>query len=255
MQIFVINLNSSTDRLEAVDTQLKSLGVTYTRIEAVNGKALSQEEKRKAVNNFRWWCAVGRKPTDGEIGCALSHASIYQRMIEDKIPFACVMEDDVVLDKRFPYILAELEKQLQSQKSCVWLLSNHSDSKGQIGDRHTGFSTPEGNNSFCIKKTSGDFCAECYVVTNMAAHRIFKVNTPMITPCDWWGRWKRIKIINLFHVFPTVASQNKDGYNSMTVPGLISPVNQMHIMPFIVHKLKRAFGLVVDRVLTVFLSR
>lgn len=255
MQIFVINLDSARERLAAVDSQLKRLGVTYTRVEAVRGRALSLDEKRMAVNRFRWWCAVGRPATEGEIGCALSHAYVYHKMLDENIPFACVMEDDVVLDNRFPQVLTKLEKHLVPQNNCVYLLSNHSDPNDQIGDRHSGFKTPEEQKDFCIRSTTGDFCAECYVLTNMAAHRLLEVNAPLITPCDWWGRWQRIKAIELYHVFPTVASQNKDVYNSTTLPGFMSSVNQMHRIPFLFHKFKRALGLAVDRVITGVLSR
>ena len=80
MKVFLINLDRDQERLKAADAQLKALGVEYEWIPAVYGKSLSQEEKQRKVNRFRWWCAVGRSMTDGELGCALSHAAVYRWM-------------------------------------------------------------------------------------------------------------------------------------------------------------------------------
>ena len=257
MQIYVINLDYAEERLAAVNKQLSRFGVTYTRIPAVNGRALSQDEKRNAVNRFRWWCAVGSPATDGEIGCALSHASIYRKMIDEEIQLACILEDDVILDDRFPQVLLQLEKwhEKRSKHNSVCLLSNHSDSVGQLGNRHSGYQTPVEKNDFLVKESVGDFCTECYVLTREAARQLLQVNSPLITPCDWWGRWKRIKVIELYHVFPTVAMQNKSEYSSGTIPGIISPVNELPWHLFLCHKLKRVIGVAFDRVLRTMLSR
>ena len=60
MKVYLINLDSETERLAAADAQLKRLGVEYERFPAVRGSALTKGERDVAVNGFRWWCAVGR---------------------------------------------------------------------------------------------------------------------------------------------------------------------------------------------------
>ena len=125
MKVFLINLDVDKKRLAVADAQLRQLGVEYERIPAVYGKALSEAERRVAVNRFRWWCAIGRPILPGEIGCALSHYHIYRRLIDESIPYACILEDDVVLEREFKDQLAFVESRLSPKDPDVILLSNH----------------------------------------------------------------------------------------------------------------------------------
>ena len=76
MKVFVINLDKDKDRMASIDAQLKGLGVQYERISGVYAKNLPGQERKCFVNNFRWWCAVGRPISPAEIGCAMSHYGI-----------------------------------------------------------------------------------------------------------------------------------------------------------------------------------
>ena len=47
--------------------------------------------------------------TKGEIGCALSHLKIYQKTVDEDIPYALILEDDTLFDTEFPKYLNDLE--------------------------------------------------------------------------------------------------------------------------------------------------
>ena len=110
MQIYLINLDKDTDRLAAADAQLKGYGISYTRESACYAKELPEAERMKHVNQFRWWCVVGRKIEMGEIGCAVSHYRIMQRMVEQNILCACILEDDVEIHYNFKETIDKVEK-------------------------------------------------------------------------------------------------------------------------------------------------
>lgn len=231
MKVFLINLDKNPDRLAAADAQLKRLGVEYERFPAVYGKALSEEEKRRAVNRFRWWCAVGRTIRDGEIGCALSHYAIYRRMVEERIPMACVLEDDVLLEDAFPDQLRRVEAWVRPGEPQVVLLSNH---------------TQERHMDAGVFPAKSDMFAEGYVLTGCAAQRLLGANLPMQVPCDHWGRWVRSGAIRLYHAFPTVCAQNRRDFASGTVSPDSFDVRRLPTFARFPHKAKRVLGKVLD---------
>lgn len=236
MRTFLINLDSERARLVAITAQLKSHGVVYERISAINGKNLSQKERNSSVNHFRWWCAVGRPVRIGEIGCAMSHYAIYKKMQQDDLKVACVLEDDVILNERFNSVLEFAERNIDANKPQVFLLSNHTGVIDENEDCH-------------IVACKNDMYTEGYVITAHAAKALLKVNFPLQTPCDWWGRWARRRIIELYHVFPTVCSQDQGQYESGTCGKDDFDVSRLSLPMYLLHKAKRLVGKSIDAIL------
>lgn len=112
-------MDRDKDRLSFAIEQSKKYGYEVERIPGVYGKDLSLEERKKAVNSFRFWCAVGRKPFLGEIGCGLSHIKIYQKMVEENIPCACILEDDIIILDGFKEKLEQIENWIDVTKPSV----------------------------------------------------------------------------------------------------------------------------------------
>ena len=230
MKVFLINLDVNTDRFAVADRQLKQLGVDYERFPAVYGKTMPKEERKAAVNRFRWWCAIGRPIAPAEIGCALSHYRIYQRMLDESIPYACILEDDVVLKPAFGAQLEFVASHINPASPQVILLSNH---------------TPEHCETQRLKETRADMFTEAYVVTQAAAKALLQANLPMQVPCDHWGRWVKRGVIQLYHAFPTVATQDQVTFASSTSEGRVNP-NTLSRYAYFCHKVKRAFGRSLD---------
>ncbi len=92
--IFVINLDSTPDRLDKVAVQLSKLSLTFERISAVNGAALSTAEKA-AICPPR----DGHIPyANGEIGTYMSHLKVFQTIVDRQFARTLVLEDDVEFD-------------------------------------------------------------------------------------------------------------------------------------------------------------
>lgn len=236
MQIFVVNLARDTMRWEAVHSQLLNAEVEHERFPAVNGRVLPQEERRKTVNSFRWWCAVGRPVRVGEIGCALSHYGIY-KMVKDSP--VCILEDDVILDKKFKSVLAYVERNIDCSLPQVILLSNHTHKRQDV------------STDLCLRQAKSDMYTEGYVITPLAADALLKANFPLQCPCDWWGRWVRKGIIKLYHAYPTVCSQDQTQYVSGTVDSDAFNVKNLSLFRFCLHKFLRLIGIIVDRMLPI----
>ncbi|MBP6116417.1 MAG: glycosyltransferase family 25 protein [Neisseriaceae bacterium] len=105
MNVFIVNLKRCTDKKQAMAAQCQQLGVpNVTFIEAVDGQTLSAQTLASKVYHFEEACL-----TKGEVGCALSHFSIYQKMVAEAMPYALILEDDVILPPNFMDVIEKLK--------------------------------------------------------------------------------------------------------------------------------------------------
>ena len=91
MQVYLVNMDRSTERLEIMSQRLATLGIAFERVAAVDGYKLADTAK-KCVTAPNW-----RYPyylTPGEIGCFLSHKKCWQKLVDSKDDWALVLEDD-----------------------------------------------------------------------------------------------------------------------------------------------------------------
>lgn len=250
MRIFLINLDEDVGKLSSVDGQLGALGIGYERISGILGKTLPMNELHAAYDSFRWWCAIGRPITAAEVGCALSHYSIYRRMVDENIPWAFIFEDDVVVTEDFNNVLRNVEGCLLKDKPQVVIFSNH----GHI-DFSGSVPVQEFADGGALYKTPSGTCTEAYCLTLAAAKVLLRQNLPLITPCDHWGRWVKHGGIELYHVLPTTCSQNQAKFGSSTSRGRGTSVADYPLFKWAWHKVKRAIGKSIDAVLTLMTHR
>lgn len=104
--IFVITLPRSTTRKKLMSFQLEKLNLSHALYDAVDGSALSQEERDK-IERQRDPRMYGKPFTQGEIGCMLSHMGIYQEIITRNLDYALILEDDVFITERVPHFLSD----------------------------------------------------------------------------------------------------------------------------------------------------
>ncbi|MEH6734685.1 MAG: glycosyltransferase family 25 protein [Shewanella sp.] len=97
-KVFLINLDSSTERFTFMDEQLKQLGIEYQRISAVYGKDLHDIDIAKVYDPQTNLQKYDKKLNLGEIGCYLSHVQCWQMIIEQQLDYALILEDDSILD-------------------------------------------------------------------------------------------------------------------------------------------------------------
>lgn len=118
MKAFVLNLKRRPDRRAYMEAQLRELGLEAEFVEAIDGYDLPASlsalyDEALAVRRN------GKALAPGELGCALSHRAVYERMINEDIPLALVLEDDVALSR---YLVAALsDARLCSSTDWDWL--------------------------------------------------------------------------------------------------------------------------------------
>ena len=101
--VYLINLDRSPDRLAEMQARLDALGVTFIRVAAVDGKALTVAERDAAEAPHKEWLPL----TASEVGCFLSHRACWRRIAEGDARYGCVFEDDMLLSPRLGSFLAD----------------------------------------------------------------------------------------------------------------------------------------------------
>lgn len=102
LHIFIVSLKQDVEKREAISRVLKGFNLDFTFIDAVYGKNLPDNKLEGYRAKSAGLASTRGYPlTPGEIGCTLSHLHIYQEIVDNQLPWACILEDDVILDRRF----------------------------------------------------------------------------------------------------------------------------------------------------------
>jgi glycosyl transferase family 25 len=105
--VFLINMARDTERRRQMTERLNAIGLPFTVFEAVDGSKLDLADCRyyDGQKRRRYF---GRDMTKGEVGVLMSHRAIMQRMVDENIPAAVILEDDVTFEPDFPDVLRAL---------------------------------------------------------------------------------------------------------------------------------------------------
>ena len=94
MKAFVINLKRRPDRLEDMQRNLGSINLPFERIDAVDAR--NEDVSGQIAHAKARVYARFDTPAIGQVGVYLSHRKVWQRMVDEHIPFAFIFEDDVL---------------------------------------------------------------------------------------------------------------------------------------------------------------
>ncbi|MEE7505612.1 glycosyltransferase family 25 protein [Methylobacterium sp. C33D] len=121
--------------------------------------------------------------TAGQIGCAMSHMSAYERMIALDLPHALIVEDDVVLPPQIHQIVADIEATLRP--GDVVQLFNWTEAAGPFSSVDA---VTIGGYRLCLPMDMGSLgTTAAYVITRSAAEGILRANRPVAVTSDNWS--------------------------------------------------------------------
>lgn len=118
MLTFVINLDRDTARLERIEALLAARAVPFTRVQAVDGRSLSQADIEK-ISVYPTAVSVRLQP--GEIACYLSHIRAWRMLLESDEERAAIFEDDIDISADAAEILAGLSDWMPDDVDIVKL--------------------------------------------------------------------------------------------------------------------------------------
>jgi glycosyl transferase family 25 len=122
LPIILINLSESKARLERSQQELARAGLTFERLEAVDGRKMSKDELDKIT---QWDKSAFFKPlSPGEVGCYLSHIAAAEKIVRENWPYALVFEDDFRLTSQFSEIISVTLKEAPQGFHIIKLQGN-----------------------------------------------------------------------------------------------------------------------------------
>ncbi|WP_299937515.1 glycosyltransferase family 25 protein [uncultured Nitratireductor sp.] len=186
MKTFLINLDRSPERLQYMAEMLAGLGISFTRISAVDGTVIDRPD-----------CA-SPSLTLPEIGCFLSHRKIWERMVSEEIPVAFIVEDDVELSPDLPMLLDE-QRWLPNGDFVVKL--DTTDMRAAL--KKTGLKAPSQRD---LMELHGRHCGTGgYLLSNTAARRLIDLSKTLTMPVDLFlfdAKQDRAADISIFQMIP-----------------------------------------------------
>jgi len=240
VKLYVINLARRKERMAFMEGQFASLGLDVERVDAIDGELLPREERGKAVDAFRWWCSQGYTARAGEIGCALSHRKALAKVVEEGLPCACIMEDDVTLVEGFRDALESAERFVVSQTDAKVVIMVPCEAANGDGFVRIPWARSTG----------------CYVVSQAAAKKLLAATSPLTSTIDDWRRWSGKGGFALYASCPAVCSQAPYGSEPFDSPFASDTrdrdtvfVSEMKPMQRFLHKGLRIAGRTLDKLL------
>jgi glycosyl transferase family 25 len=194
---YVINLARSVDRRAHITGELRKTGLDYEIITAVDGRDLDLSDHTLVdpsltTNMGLPAGAVGGLPA-GTAGAALSHLSVYRKMLADGLDRALVLEDDVILPADIGGLADAVADQLTGAE--VALLSYESSDPCKL--------SPEGSVHLPSSRLLAlpidirqPASAGAYVITREACERMIKCVLPVRVQADGWWFFYREGILD-----------------------------------------------------------
>ena len=117
--VFVINLDGSTGRMDALAPLLDAADLDWTRLSAVDGRN-GPVPGWERYNEARTIIRHDRPMRGGEMGCFLSHLKALDAFVATGKPFAIVLEDDVIIPPNFKASAQKVIATLEDYAGDTW---------------------------------------------------------------------------------------------------------------------------------------
>ena len=115
---FVINLDRSPERLAIVRARFAPTGIELTRFRGIDA-AVHTERIAASVDQARFEAYMHRPATPGEVGCALSHFALWDKLAESDAEAFLILEDDAAPAEHFPAIADVLDALPDDWELCL----------------------------------------------------------------------------------------------------------------------------------------
>ncbi|MGE5027459.1 MAG: glycosyltransferase family 25 protein [Betaproteobacteria bacterium] len=205
-RIYVINLARHPERRDFMKAQLDALGLKFERVDAIDGQRLNEEEIAKNHDVGLAHKITGRSLSRGEIGCALSHLSIYRKMVEQRIPYAIIFEDDALLSSQFPTILERMKNRIDPEEEMIILFTR--------AHKYTSWFSKKIGKAHKLVSTVEAWDAHGYLVTQAAARKLLKMLHPVHAVADCWNHLLKQRAVRICAIVPYCVGHGPFARNS-----------------------------------------
>lgn len=176
--------------------QAEKLNLKIEVLNAINGKDLTEKQLGELTKSYK-----NSGMTLGEIGCSLSHLSVYHKIVDENIPLALIMEDDAKIDCDIKIIADEIRKLNIPHKPNVFLLSKVNQyidtGKKEILPKHS-----------LVKVLDADF-SHGYILNTLAAKNLIEYLQPVWLEADKWRFLIERNIVKVKAIIPPIINTSE----------------------------------------------
>ncbi len=190
-----------------ISSRLEQLGLEFEFFDAIDGQRIPPDLAGLVDYDFpRGRRMLGRSLSDGEVGCALSHALIYRKMVDEGTAAAYVLEDDAEPSEAFAQMVKQsvLPQDPQIEFASFFYQSLR---VWRWADRRVGLGI-----SAC-RPMEHPWSNLAYYLTQAAACRLWDAAVPISGVADWpvsLRQWPSAYCID-----PCLVDTNRDAGDSL----------------------------------------
>lgn len=201
IKCFVINLQRSIERRQACSQRLQQLGIDYEIFTGTDGLSLSAQDIQLCkletssvlpLNKHRQ-VMIKNPLSYCELGCALSHLRLYQHILQNNLPCACILEDDCLVKPAFKTALNSIA-QLNLSWDLISFAQNSSlrswswQPKVYLTPDKTQYIQKVGLNFPCLNALFNSrrliYGTFLYLISAQACRRLLEIGYPVRLPSD-----------------------------------------------------------------------
>ncbi len=164
--------------------QLQRLNLDFEIIDAVDYQNLSEAE----FNNLSDQEAVNSNPflTKGAIACALSHVKVYQKIVDEKLEKALVLEDDAILPENIQMLLHNIENEILEDEVISLNYYSHPNKTIELS-KHGAMQLNKEEQLVYPVDLKQVVSAMAYVITHDVAKKMSEKLLPISIQADHWS--------------------------------------------------------------------
>jgi GR25 family glycosyltransferase involved in LPS biosynthesis len=176
--IYVINMDYATERLNNIKKQLEEQDLKFTRIPGIDVSKLDNDIINNEFTTFcKYFCSPSIK------GCFLSHKKCWESVVKNNEKYAIIMEDDCILHNDFVNKVNEIINELNTDYSnwdftYLGYFGNNFESSNYLFHNILKLFIPsikkEKINGKYILRPEISLGTHCYLITNDCAKKLLK---------------------------------------------------------------------------------
>jgi glycosyl transferase, family 25 len=230
---YVINLARSRDRRAYIVSELKKTGLDYEIITAVDGRDLDLRDTSIIDPTFLSRIAIAW--TAGSAGAALSHISVYRKIIEAGLNAALVLEDDVILPADLRSLADAVADHLSGAEVALLSVDSPDPCKMSLDG---SIPLPSARRLALPIDISQPQSAGAYVITREACERMIKCVPPVRVQADtWWFFYREGVLDRVRCVAPLPVLKNPKFTSTIGSYSLGEGVRGRLVKPLMRHKI------------------